>query len=112
MLTLGAFTRDCPTDTNGDNMVNFADLNAVRSVSGGLGPASVTAGSTDAAFIQALLYERRYSLALEGQRWVDYRRFNLLNTLPKDLSTHFVAIVQPIPLAECDARLTNKPNGC
>jgi hypothetical protein len=82
----------------------IADLNAVRSTSGGLGASAATAGSTDAQFIQALLYERRYSLMLEGRRWVDYRRFNLLSTLPKDLPTHFVAIVQPVPLAECDAR--------
>ena len=89
----------------------IADINAVRSISGGLGASSVTTGSTDAAFIQALLYERRFSLMLEGMRWVDYRRFNLLNTLPKDLPTHFIAIVEPIPLAECDAR-KEKPNGC
>lgn len=82
----------------------IADINAVRSSSGGLGASAATAGSSDAQFIQALLYERRYSLMLEGLRWVDYRRFNLLNTLPKDLPTHFVAIVQPVPLAECDAR--------
>jgi hypothetical protein len=82
----------------------IADLNTVRQVSGGLGASSVTAGSTDAQFIQALLYERRYSLMFEGQRWVTVRGYNLLSTLPKDLSTHFVAIVQPVPLAECDAR--------
>jgi hypothetical protein len=28
---------------------------------------------------------RRYSLLLEGFRWVDYRRFNLVQTLPKNL---------------------------
>ena len=89
----------------------IADINAVRAVSGGLGASSTTAGSTDAAFIQALLYERRYSLMLEGMRWVDYRRFNLISTLPKDLPTHFIAVVEPIPLAECDAR-REKPNGC
>ena len=89
----------------------IADINAVRSISDGLDASSVTTGSTDAAFIQALLYERRFSLMLEGMRWVDYRRFNLLNTLPKDLPTHFIAIVEPIPLAECDAR-KEKPNGC
>ena len=82
----------------------IADLNAVRTISGGLSASTVTAGSTDAQFIQGLLYERRFSLAMEGRRWVDYRRFNLLNTLPKDLATHFVAIVQPVPIAECDAR--------
>lgn len=88
----------------GDKAGAISDLNAVRSVSGGLGASSATAGSTDAQFIQALLYERRYSLMLEGRRWVDYRRFNLLQTLPKDLPTHFIAIVQPVPQAECDAR--------
>lgn len=89
----------------------ISDINTIRAVSGGLGASSLTTGSTDAAFIQALLYERRFSLMLEGVRWVDYRRFNLINTLPKDLPTHFIAIVEPIPLAECDAR-KEKPNGC
>ena len=89
----------------------IADINTVRAVSGGLGAATLTTGSTDAAFIQALLYERRFSLMLQGMRWADYRRFNLINTLPKDLPTHFIAIVEPIPLAECDAR-KEKPNGC
>src|SRR6185295_7778617 len=83
----------------GDKGNAIADLNAVRAVSGGLGPSSVTAGSTDAQFIQGLLYERRYSLLLEGFRWVDYRRFNLIQTLPKDLPTHFIAVVEPIPIA-------------
>jgi predicted kinase len=51
---------------------------------------------------------------MEGRRWVDTRRYNRLNTLPKDLPTHFVAIVQPVPLAECDARnaLGDKITGC
>jgi hypothetical protein len=98
----------------GDKAGAISDLNAVRSISGGLGASPATAGSTDAQFIQALLYERRYSLMMEGRRWVDYRRFNLLNTLPKDLATHFVAIVQPVPLAECDARnaVGTKITGC
>lgn len=88
----------------GDKSGAVADLNTVRSVSGNLGPSAVTAGSSDDQFIQGLLYERRYSLMLEGRRWIDHRRFNLLNQLPLDLPTHFVAVVQPIPLAECDAR--------
>jgi hypothetical protein len=95
----------------GDKTNAIADINAVRAVSGGLGASSLTASSTDAQFVQALLYERRYSLLLEGFRWVDYRRFNLIQTLPKDLPTHFIAVVEPIPLAECDAR-REKPNGC
>ena len=53
----------------------------------------------------------RYSLLLEGFRWVDARRYGRLNTLPLDLPGHFVARVVPIPKAECDVRDT-KPNGC
>ncbi|MBC7790750.1 MAG: RagB/SusD family nutrient uptake outer membrane protein [Anaerolineae bacterium] len=84
------------------------DINNIRSVSGGLGP---VAFATQAAGLTALLYERRYSLLLEGQRWNDHRRFGLLGLLPIDMPGQFVAKVMPIPQAECDARVT-KPNGC
>lgn len=80
------------------------DVNNVRAVSGGLGPIGVLN-------VDALIYERRASLLLEGFRWTDARRFGKLATLPLDLPIHFVARVMPIPKAECDARLT-KPNGC
>ena len=84
------------------------DINNVRSVSGGLGS---TAFATQAAGLTALLYERRYSLLFEGQRWNDHRRFGLLNLLPLDQAGQFVAKVMPIPQAECDARVV-KPTGC
>jgi hypothetical protein len=84
------------------------DINNVRSVSGGLGP---VAFATQADGLTALLYERRYSLLFEGQRWNDHRRFGLLNLLPLDQPGQFVAKVMPIPQAECDARVT-KPVGC
>ncbi len=91
---------------------NFAtalqDINNIRSVSGGLNP---TAFATQAAGLTALLYERRYSLLFEGQRWNDHRRFGLLSLLPLDQPGQFVAKVMPIPQAECDARVT-KPTGC
>lgn len=82
----------------------LVDLNNVRAVSGGLPPLA-------AATLDALLYERRYSLILEGMRWLDARRFGRLASLPLDLPSHFVAKVIPIPKAECDAR-DPKPNGC
>jgi hypothetical protein len=92
---------------------NFAaamqDINNIRSVSGG-GLAPV-AFATEAAGLTALLYERRYSLLFEGQRWVDHRRYGLLGLLPIDQPGQFVAKVMPIPQAECDARV-EKPNGC
>lgn len=94
----------------GDKAGAIADLNVVRSVSGGagIGASAATAGSTDAAYVQALLYERRFSLLSEGHRWVDHRRFNLLGQLPIDLTTginrHFIARVMPVPQAECLVR--------
>jgi hypothetical protein len=92
---------------------NFAaamqDINNIRSVSGG-GLAPV-AFATQAAGLTALLYEKRYSLLFEGQRWNDHRRFGLLGLLPIDQPGQFVAKVMPIPQAECDARV-EKPNGC
>ena len=94
----------------GDRPGAITDLNAVRSVSGGagIGASAATVASTDAAYIQALLYERRFSLLSEGHRWVDHRRFNLLAQLPRDLTTginaHFIARVLPLPQAECLVR--------
>lgn len=82
----------------------LVDLNNVRAVAGGLAPLTT-------ATLDDLLYERRYSLAIEGMRWLDARRFGRLSALPLDLPSHFVAKVVPIPKAECDAR-TEKPNGC
>jgi starch-binding outer membrane protein, SusD/RagB family len=88
------------------------DINNIRAVSGKLPPTTLTAADA----LTKLLYERRYSLLLEGQRWNDYRRFGILNQLPLDNTsgtyTHFVARVQPVPLAECDARPAPKPQGC
>jgi hypothetical protein len=82
-----------------------ADLNLVRQNSGLLPPATVTPASTDAAFITALLYERRYSLLWEqGTRWIDARRFGLLATIPADVTNGNVPEVMPVPITECQAR--------
>lgn len=95
---------------NGDKPGAVADLTTVRAVSGGagIGAPNVTIASTDAQFLDALLYERKYSLFAEGHRWVDMRRFGRLAHLPIDLTTggnaHFIARVMPIPQAECLVR--------
>jgi hypothetical protein len=92
----------------------LVDINTVRTVSGKLAPLGSL--GTQAQAMDELLYNRRYSLLLEGQRWNDYRRFGRLNQLPLDITsgpnTHFVAKVQPVPLSECDARPAPKPQGC
>ena len=76
-------------------------INSIRVNSGGLAPSSLTAASSDAAFITEILLQKRYSLLLEGHRWIDMRRYGRLADLPRDLTTgvnaHFVAKVQPLP---------------
>ena len=89
----------------GDKVNAIADLNQVRINSGGLPASTLTIASTDAEFIDALLYERRYSLLFEGHRWMDHRRFNRLGQLPLDMPTHFRAKVQPVSQAECLIRV-------
>jgi hypothetical protein len=97
----------------GDLASATLDINNIRAVSGKLAPTTITSQQDG---LTKLLYERRYSLLLEGQRWNDYRRFGILDQLPLDITsgtyTHFVAKVQPVPLAECDARPAPKPQGC
>lgn len=72
------------------------DINAVRAAAG-LGP--VVLSDADSA-IDQLLHERRYSLAFEGHRWVDLRRYGRLGTLPLDRPGDNVITAMPIPLNE------------
>jgi hypothetical protein len=64
-----------------------SDLNFIRQTSGNLAPTTVTPGSTDAEFVNALLHERLYSLMYEGHRWVDMRRYGRLNQIIIDRPT-------------------------
>ncbi len=89
---------------SGDNAGAIADMNILRTVSGGLPASTLTAASSTSAILHGILYEKRYSTLMEGFRWVDMRRYGLLGELPLDLPTHFVAKVIPIPQAECLSR--------
>ena len=81
------------------------DINLVRVNAGGLAATTVTAGSSNDAFITELLYNRLYSLMwTQGTRWVDARRYNRVNTLPLDRTGDVVHPYMLIPSAECDAR--------
>jgi hypothetical protein len=80
-----------------------AELNIVRTTSGGLLAIPPAPLPNETTFIDELLYERRYSLLFEGgHRWIDLRRFN--RPLPLDVPSHQRNVRYPIPLAECDAR--------
>jgi starch-binding outer membrane protein, SusD/RagB family len=92
----------------GDKPGAMADLNNVRTRSGGLDP--IAQPATDADFVTALLYERRYSLLFEGgHAWIDARRFGRLNQLTRDVGTHVIVDAWSIPEAECLARNLTSP---
>jgi hypothetical protein len=61
--------------------------------------------------LDALLYEKRYSLLFEGHRWIDLRHYNKLGTLPKDLPAHKIFSKFPLPRSECIIR-SAPPAGC
>ena len=65
--------------------INLADaktaLDKVRAAAGLLPYAGLL---TQAAMIDEMLNQRKYSLYGEGHRWIDMRRYNRLNTLPID----------------------------
>jgi hypothetical protein len=81
----------------GDPVGALADINTIRTRSGGLAPRGPFVSDDD--FVTELLLQRRMSLLWEGHRWVDVRRFGRLATLPKDLPNHVIHAQQPIPAA-------------
>jgi hypothetical protein len=94
----------------GNRAAAIADLNFVRTNAGGL-PALAADFSGD--LVTELLYDRRYSLFFEyGHRWVDARRYNRLGELKRQLASHRVFPLVPIPVDECNQRLAATPRGC
>lgn len=81
----------------------LADINLVRTTSGGLGALGSFADET--AALDELLYNKIYSLLYEGgHRWIDARHYGRLNTLPIDRPSadppDVVFSTLPIPNAE------------
>lgn len=56
--------------------------------------------ATVEALTTEMLRQRRYSLFAEGHRWLDVRRYDLLNTLPIDRPDDNVWSQFPLPLTE------------
>ena len=80
---------------------NFTDavksLNKIRNTAG---LPNYSGAMTQAALITEMLKQRRYSLYAEGHRWIDMRRYNLLNTLPNDRTGDRVWPQFPRPAGE------------
>jgi hypothetical protein len=83
-----------------------ADINVVRTREGGLAPIPTIANRTEG--IQRVLYEKRFSLLLEGaQRLVDLRTYGLLNAANLGASQRSADTFNtqlPIPQSELDQR--------
>ena len=75
-------------------------IKAINVIRNGHGLASYTGAVTQPALITEMLNQRRYSLFFEGHRWVDLRRYNLLNTLPLDRPGDDVWSLFPLPVTE------------
>jgi starch-binding outer membrane protein, SusD/RagB family len=94
----------------GDKAGALADLNLIRTSSGGLPTSTLTTGSSDAAFVAELVYNRLYSLLWEqGVRWTDARRFNITSSLPVDRPGDQIFPSMVIPQDECNARGLQPP---
>lgn len=72
-------------------------LNLIRTTHGLL---PYTGPVTKEALINEMLRQRRYSLFGEGHRWIDMRRYNMLDQLPKDRPSDDVWESFPIPFTE------------
>jgi starch-binding outer membrane protein, SusD/RagB family len=77
--------------------VAVAALNVIRE---GHNLPDYSGAVTQSALISEMLYERRYSLFMEGHRWIDVRRYNELNTLPIDRPGDDVWTEFPLPVSE------------
>jgi hypothetical protein len=96
----------------GDLVGAAADINAVRTQ---YGLTAIAVPLTKAAAIDAVLYEKRYSLFFEGaQRLVDlraYGRFNATYLTAESASDPYVSML-PIPKAELDQRNGSAAKTC
>lgn len=81
-----------------DNLTEAKDaLNVIRN---GHNLGDYSGAVTKDALITEMLKQRRYSLFFEGHRWVDMRRYNLLDQLPVDRPDDNVWEEFPVPVTE------------
>jgi len=80
-----------------DNVAAIAALDVVRTAAG---LPAYSGGDTDAELVTELIKQRRYALFGEGHRWVDMRRWGLLDNLPLDREGDDVWDKFPRPVSE------------
>ena len=74
----------------------LAEINAVRTAHG--------LDATTTGGIDQLLHEKRYSLFMEGHRWVDMRRYGKTGSLPNDRSDRGDKVFDSFPLPEAETK--------
>jgi len=80
---------------------NLAEgVKAINIIRNGHQLADYSGAVTHDALITEMLNQRRYSLYYEGHRWIDLRRYGLLNTLPIDRIDDDVWTEFPLPVTE------------
>ncbi|WP_026897048.1 RagB/SusD family nutrient uptake outer membrane protein [Daejeonella oryzae] len=75
-------------------------LIAINRIRQGHGLTAYSGALTETALINEMLIQRRYSLFMEGHRWIDMRRYNKLNELPIDRTGDDVWVSFPLPFSE------------
>lgn len=79
---------------------NIEAIDALEVIRDAHGLGAYTGGFTDTDVRNELLYNRRYSLFGEAHRWIDLRRYDMLQTLPKDRAGDDVWTQLPRPVSE------------
>ena len=74
----------------------LTEINAVRSAHG---LAATATGGLD-----QLLHEKRYSLFMEGHRWVDMRRYGKTGSMPNDRADRGDKVFDSFPLPEAETK--------
>ena len=74
----------------------LTEINAVRSAHG---LAATATGGLD-----QLLHEKRYSLFMEGHRWVDMRRYSKTGSMPNDRADRGDRVFDSFPLPEAETK--------
>lgn len=80
---------------------NFSEaIKAINKIRTGHNLPEYSGASTEEALITEMLTQRRYSLFYEGHRWIDVRRYDLLEELPIDRTGDDVWEEFPLPVTE------------